>query len=96
MSEGNLTINKAQATNIIALESGLAREWVDVGNWCDDGHLTNAAGISEATLITAATHVVAQAAVEIHYLLVGTQRVIPTEERELDERFISFCKVVPY
>jgi hypothetical protein len=96
MSEDNLTINRSQALKIIALESGLAQEWIDGGNWCDDGHLTNADDIAEATLITAATYVVEQAAVEIHHLLIGSQRIIPEEERDQDEQFISFCKVGPY
>lgn len=96
MSEENLTINKAQALKIIALESGLAREWIEDGNWSDDGHLTNANDISEATLITAATYVVEQTAVEMHYLLIGPKRIIPKEERDQDERFISFWKVGPY
>ena len=96
MSEDNLTINRSQALKIIALESGLAQEWIDGGNWCDDGHLTNADDIPEATLTTAATYLVEQAAVEIHHLLIGSQRIIPEEERDQDERFISFCKVGPY
>ena len=96
MSEENLTINKAQALKIIALESGLAQEWIDGGNWCDDGHLTNADDIAEATLITAATYLVEQTAVEMQHLLIGPKRIIPKEERDQDERFISFCKVGPY
>ena len=96
MSVENLTINKAQALKIIAWESGLAQDWIDGGNWCDDGHLTNADDIAEATLITAATHVVEQAAVEMHHLLIGPKRIIPKEERDQDEGFISFCKVGPY
>jgi hypothetical protein len=96
MSEEKLTINKAQALQIIALESGLAREWIEDGNWCGDGHLTNADDISEVTLITAATYVVEQTAVEMHHLIIGPKRIIAKEERDQDERFISFCKVGPY
>jgi len=96
MSEENLMINKAQALKIIALESGLAREWIDGGNWCDDGRLTNVDDIPEAILIAAATYVVAQTAIEIHHLLIGPKRIIPKEERDQDERVISFWKVGPY
>ncbi len=46
MGEENLTINKAQALKIIALESGLAQEWIHGGNWSDDGRLTNADDIA--------------------------------------------------
>ncbi len=52
--------------------------------------------LPEATLITAATHVVEQAAAEMHHLLIGPQRSIAKEERDQDERVISFCKVGPY
>ena len=96
MSEENLTINKTQALKIIALESGLAQEWIDGGNWCDDGRLTNVDDIPEAILITAATYVVEQTATEIHHLLIGPQRSIAKDERDQDERVISFCKVGPY